>query len=135
MAALQRGPEEVELVDPADDEAMAAFRSGVVDVAAAMRRAADAGDGPDARLELARAPTAVRPPRGAVRRRRLEPAWSSGCVSRAHRRDDYDEWYAGRPVLVTANDYDQRLNNGDMGVTVRATGRAPAGRARRGRGS
>ena len=31
----------------------------------------------------------------------------------------YDDWYAGRPVLVTANDYGQRLYNGDMGVTIR----------------
>ena len=31
----------------------------------------------------------------------------------------YDEWYAGRPVLVTANDYGQGLYNGDLGVTVR----------------
>ena len=27
-------------------------------------------------------------------------------------------WYAGRPVLVTANDYSVRLYNGDTGVTV-----------------
>lgn len=27
-------------------------------------------------------------------------------------------WYAGRPVLVTANDYGLRLYNGDVGVTV-----------------
>ena len=29
-------------------------------------------------------------------------------------------WYAGRPVLVTANDYGLGLYNGDTGVTVRA---------------
>ena len=32
----------------------------------------------------------------------------------------YEEWYAGRPVLVTANDYGQGLYNGDIGVTIRA---------------
>jgi exodeoxyribonuclease V alpha subunit len=31
----------------------------------------------------------------------------------------YDEWYAGRPVLVTANDRGLGLYNGDLGVTVR----------------
>jgi exodeoxyribonuclease V alpha subunit len=36
-----------------------------------------------------------------------QPAWS--------------EWYAGRPLLVTANDYGLRVYNGDTGVTV--TGR------------
>lgn len=33
-----------------------------------------------------------------------QPAWS--------------QWYAGRPLLVTANDYGLRLYNGDTGVTV-----------------
>jgi exodeoxyribonuclease V alpha subunit len=28
------------------------------------------------------------------------------------------DWYAGRPVLVTANDYGRRLYNGDTGVAV-----------------
>ena len=35
--------------------------------------------------------------------------------------DDYstaDEWYVGRPVVVTANDYGLRLFNGDTGVLV-----------------
>ncbi len=35
-----------------------------------------------------------------------QPAWS--------------QWYAGRPLLVTANDYGLRLYNGDTGVTVAA---------------
>src|SRR6202000_1556849 len=33
-----------------------------------------------------------------------QPAWS--------------QWYAGRPLLVTANDYGLRIYNGDTGVTV-----------------
>lgn len=32
------------------------------------------------------------------------------------------EWYAGRPVLVTSNDYGLGLFNGDTGVTVRPRG-------------
>src|SRR5262249_8500976 len=36
-------------------------------------------------------------------------------------------WYAGRPLLVTANDYSLRLYNGDTGVVVATTlGRAVA---------
>ena len=31
----------------------------------------------------------------------------------------YDEWYAGRPVLITANDRSLDLYNGDTGVAVR----------------
>jgi exodeoxyribonuclease V alpha subunit len=30
----------------------------------------------------------------------------------------WSQWYAGRPLLVTANDYGLRLYNGDTGVTV-----------------
>jgi exodeoxyribonuclease V alpha subunit len=30
----------------------------------------------------------------------------------------WSDWYAGRPVLVTANDYGLKLYNGDTGVTV-----------------
>jgi exodeoxyribonuclease V alpha subunit len=49
-------------------------------------------------------------------------------------------WYHGRPVLVTANDYNLQLFNGDLGITLRdaaADGklrvffRAADGRARR----
>ena len=42
----------------------------------------------------------------------------------------YQEWYAGRPVLVTSNDRLLGLNNGDMGVTVFAEDSGTAGRLR-----
>ena len=31
----------------------------------------------------------------------------------------YDDWYTGRPVMVTANDYLNSVFNGDVGVAVR----------------
>ena len=34
--------------------------------------------------------------------------------------DTHATWYPGRPVLITTNDYDQRLFNGDVGLTDRA---------------
>ena len=37
---------------------------------------------------------------------------SAGLISRT------DGWYAGRPVLVTGNDYNLGLMNGDVGVTL-----------------
>ena len=37
-----------------------------------------------------------------------------------------ERWYAGRPLMVTENDYGLRLYNGDTGVVVAgADGRAP----------
>jgi exodeoxyribonuclease V alpha subunit len=38
----------------------------------------------------------------------------------------FDEWYPGRPILVTANDPGLGLSNGDLGITVRL----PDGRLR-----
>ena len=125
MASLDSGSEEVELVDPTDEDAMAGFRSRVTDVAAALRLASERGDGPAA-LE-------------ALSRHRLLCAHREGpygvggwnrqverLVSERTGVTHYDEWYAGRPILVTANDYDQLLNNGDMGATIRT----PDGRLR-----
>jgi exodeoxyribonuclease V alpha subunit len=37
----------------------------------------------------------------------------------------YRQWFAGRPVLVTSNDYSLRLMNGDIGITLSV----PAGMA------
>ena len=86
------------------------------------RAIADAAQ--DSETELAttrsRAPAAVRPPRGALRRRRLEPA-GRAAIGRERRGRPLDEWYAGRPVLITANDRGPGLSNGDLGVTVRRT--------------
>ncbi|GEL17559.1 exodeoxyribonuclease V subunit alpha [Pseudonocardia asaccharolytica] len=44
-----------------------------------------------------------------------------------------DEWYPGRPLLVTANDYDLGLFNGDTGVVVRENGAVRAAFTREGR--
>ena len=38
---------------------------------------------------------------------------------------DEGEWYLGRPLLVTANDYDVELYNGDTGVVVDGGARGP----------
>jgi exodeoxyribonuclease V alpha subunit len=34
-------------------------------------------------------------------------------------------WYAGRPVLITQNDYSLGLFNGDIGITLRDPGEGP----------
>jgi exodeoxyribonuclease V alpha subunit len=40
--------------------------------------------------------------------------------------DSDERWYVGRPLLVTENDYELGLNNGDTGVVVRSGDRAMA---------
>jgi exodeoxyribonuclease V alpha subunit len=122
MAELHAGSDEVELVDPDDDAAMASFRSRVADVAEELRRAGEAGDEARALAALAR--------HRLLCAHREGPYGVSGwnrqverLVSERTGVTHYDEWYAGRPILVTANDYDQLLNNGDMGATVMVDGR------------
>lgn len=117
LAALADGGAEVELVDAGDPDALAGFRADVAGGAADLRRRAEAGDRAGA-LEL-------------LGRHRLlcahrEGPHGVGGWNRLVERlvgerlgPTYDEWYAGRPVLLTANDHDQLLHNGDMGVTVR----------------
>ena len=72
-----------------------------------------------------RLPAAVRAPPRPVRRRapgarRSRAGWPP--TSRGFCADE--RWYAGRPLLVTENDYGLRLYNGDTGVVVARRGRA-----------
>ena len=118
MEALRAGSGEVEWVDPDDEAAMSAFRAQVTDVAVELREAAERGDTDRALAALARHRLLCahrEGPYGVGGWNRLVERLVAERTGVTH----YDEWYAGRPILVTANDYDQLLNNGDMGVTVR----------------
>ncbi|ETB17052.1 exodeoxyribonuclease V subunit alpha, partial [Mycobacterium avium subsp. avium 11-4751] len=53
-------------------------------------------------------------PHGAVRWNTLVHNW----IAEETGQPAWSQWYAGRPLLVTANDYGLRLYNGDTGVTV-----------------
>lgn len=125
-----RDPEaEVVLVDALEPAAVERFRSGLVDVAVELRRAGEHGDRDGALAALAghRLLCAHREgPYGVGGLNRLVER----LVSERTGAGGYDEWYAGRPVLVTANDHDQLLHNGDMGVTVRDVGDDGVGRLR-----
>ncbi len=121
MAVLGRAGGEVTLVDPEDaasDRVEGAVRPDVVGVATAVRAAADTGDADEAlrRLDDHRLLCGHRSgPRG-VREwtRRIENWLAVDDLLPIH-----GEWYPGRPVLVTANDYSLQLFNGDIGVAVR----------------
>ena len=115
LAVLREGGEHIEWIDTADPRV--ALRNVLLPQALALRVAAVAGDSQAAlrvldehRLLCAhrRGPYGVQQWNRQVERwlteETGEPIWSS--------------WYAGRPVLVTANDYGLGLYNGDTGVTV-----------------
>ena len=112
---LRAGGEHIEWIDAADPRER--LRNVLVPHALALRTAAILGDGGAALATLdehrllcahRRGPVGVRHWNRQVERWLAEatgePIWSS--------------WYAGRPVLVTANDYGLGLYNGDTGVTV-----------------
>ncbi|MDQ6642561.1 MAG: exodeoxyribonuclease V subunit alpha, partial [Actinomycetota bacterium] len=121
---------DVELVDPADETAMRAFRTSVTDAAYDVLRAAEDGDaaGAVAALDRHRLLCAHREgPFGVGGWNRQVERMVAERTGVTH----YEEWYAGRPVLITANDYAQGLYNGDVGVTVRLGDDArPSGRLR-----
>ncbi|MCW2866703.1 MAG: exodeoxyribonuclease alpha subunit [Marmoricola sp.] len=125
MAELAAGSDEVVHVEADDEEQMTEFRGQVADVATRLRLAAEQGREADALDVLAehRLLCAHREgPYGVTGWNRQVERLVAERTGVTH----YDEWYAGRPILVTANDYDQLLNNGDMGACVRL----PDGRLR-----
>ena len=122
LAMLDRGGDHMALVDVADPGA--AIRALVAPHAVQVMRAAERGD---ARLALElleqkrllcahrEGPYGVRHWNAQVERwlgeETGEPIWST--------------WYAGRPLLVTANDYGLGIYNGDVGVAVRPAAGKP----------
>jgi exodeoxyribonuclease V alpha subunit len=124
---LEAGGEHVELVHV--DDPAPRVRELVVPQALGVLRAAEAGDA-DRALEL-------------LDRQRLLCAHREGPFGVRHWNTQverwlaeetgepiYSAWYAGRPLLVTANDYGLGVYNGDTGVAVRPPAAAP-GRALR----
>ncbi|HYF28615.1 MAG TPA: exodeoxyribonuclease V subunit alpha, partial [Baekduia sp.] len=111
-------------VDAADPAGAAAIRPAVVGAGAEVVEAARRGD---ARAALA----ALGATRVLCAHRRGPygvSAWAA-AVERwlADELDDFRpgvaRWYAGRPVLITENDHELRLSNGDAGVAVVTGGR------------
>ena len=112
LALLHRGADDLTL-DPPD--ALAGLRADVVAAGSALAEAAAAGDADAALAALEQHRTLC-----AHRRGPFGVARFSAEVDRwlATTRAAVDPWYPGRAVLVTANDYDTGLFNGDTGVVV-----------------
>jgi len=134
LALLRSGREDVQWIeaDVAQEAALDPVRTGALASAHAVIDAARAGDAPAA----------------------LE-ALSGFRILCAHRRGPYgvtswtarmegwletertglattERWYVGRPLLVTENDYELGLHNGDTGVIIAGEGRVQAAFARGG---
>jgi exodeoxyribonuclease V alpha subunit len=124
LAVLRAGTDDVEFVEadsldghrPAGLEGL---RADVVSSARTLAEAASAGDVDAALRGLATHRLLCahrRGPYGVVRWTAEVETWLASAI----RRDAQEgEWYPGRPLLITANDYDVGLYNGDTGVVVR----------------
>ena len=127
LELLRSGAESLEFVEVADDKAptqdqLASLRQDVEAYGGALHAAATAGDQVAAitALELHRVLCAHRRgPRGVQHWSALTAGWIEAAHPSEARGDGH---YAGEPLLVTANDYEIGLYNGDTGVVVAAPG-------------
>lgn len=119
---LRAGRGGVAWIDPDDVDAMAAFRADLHQRAASLLQTARRGSPAQAieALDRHRLLCAHREgPYGVGGwNREVERMLAEGGEGYV-----YQDWYAGRPVLVTSNDRLLGLNNGDMGITVFGEGR------------
>jgi exodeoxyribonuclease V alpha subunit len=102
-----------------DPDDLDALRSDVVGTAAAVTGAAELGDAAAAlqHSETHRLLCAHREgPYGVQWWARQAMEWIGAATGQ---RLDPDRWYPGQPLMVTANDHDTKIYNGDTGVIVR----------------
>jgi exodeoxyribonuclease V alpha subunit len=127
IALLEAGGDHVELVD-VDDPALR-IRGLVVPHALGVLEAAETGDA-DRALELLDRQRLLCPHREGPFGVRHWNTQVERWLGESTGEPIYATWYAGRPLLVTANDYGLGIYNGDTGVAVRP-GAGRAGRALR----
>jgi exodeoxyribonuclease V alpha subunit len=123
LAALRDGAGEVEFVET--DDPGTVLRPDALGAALAVRRAAEAGDheAAMAALDDHRLLCAHREgPHGVRHWNRQVEQWLVDELELPFQ----PEWYVGRPLLVTSNDYALQIYNGETGAVVRA----PDGRLR-----
>jgi exodeoxyribonuclease V alpha subunit len=115
LDALRTPSTEVEFVET--DDAAAALRPDAVAAALDVRRAAERGDAEAAvrALDEHRLLCAHREgPHGVRHWNRQVEHWIGEAIGQ----DLHSQWYVGRPLLVTANDYALEIYNGETGVVV-----------------
>ncbi|QBJ97882.1 exodeoxyribonuclease V subunit alpha [Rhodococcus sp. ABRD24] len=121
LEILRSGEPDVSFAAP---EELSALRADVVSTSAAVTEAAAAGDAVAAlrASEQHRLLCAHREgPFGAAWWARNSMNWIGEATGS---RLDAERWYAGQPLMVTANDHETRIYNGDTGVVVAGSGDA-----------
>jgi exodeoxyribonuclease V alpha subunit len=134
ISVLRRHPAVFEFVDadPAGGAGVGTLRDAAVDAGRALVEAARAGQPVGALDALGRHRLLCahrEGPYGVARWSRMVESWLVEAIP-GYGGDGL--WYVGRPLLVTANDYQARLFNGDTGVVVDVGGRPRAAFRREG---
>jgi len=123
VATLRSGDDDITWVDvgptldPTRSPELADVRRAVVETAGAVVAAARAGDGTGALAHLRAVQVLCahrRGPAGAARWRAEIEHWLRTAIPGYGAK----QWFAGRPLLVTENDYGLGVFNGDTGVVV-----------------
>jgi exodeoxyribonuclease V alpha subunit len=135
LEALTRHPDVLEFVDSdaAGVAGLESLRTDAVDAGRALVDAARAGLADEALDALGRHRLLCahrEGPYGVARWSRQIESWLADAIP-GYASDGV--WYVGRPLLVTANDYQARLYNGDTGVVVDVGGRPRAAFRREGK--
>jgi exodeoxyribonuclease V alpha subunit len=129
VEVLRSGGADVVWIDPDDLDAMTAFRADLHHRAAELLEVARRRPVDEAVLALDRHRLLCAHREGPYGvtgwNREIERMLAEGGEGYV-----YQEWYAGRPVLVTSNDRLLGLNNGDMGITVFTEDSSAVGRLR-----
>jgi exodeoxyribonuclease V alpha subunit len=115
---LRRGDDAVAWLDSEPAAAASALRDPFTAWSGRLIEAARRGDGAAALAELGRHRLLCAHRRGADGVSEWNSLIESWLAEDRPELAGEGTWYAGRPVMVTANDYGLRLFNGDTGVTV-----------------
>ncbi|PID96503.1 MAG: exodeoxyribonuclease V subunit alpha [Actinomycetales bacterium] len=124
LEVLHSETDGVRLLDPQHPATTDTIREQALSSALAMRAAAEAGDPARAlaALDAHRLLCAHREgPYGAGHWNRLVEHWLGDATGFGVGPGWGRQWYAGRPIIVTENDYGLGLYNGDTGVAVSRT--------------
>lgn len=122
LALLRSGDRHLEFVE--DDDPSAQLREILVPHALRLREAALLGDADAAlaTLDNHRLLCAHRHgPFGVQHWNQQVHRWLSEVTDQPGWSQGWSQWYPGRPLLVTANDYGLRVYNGDTGVVIART--------------
>lgn len=135
LELLEAGGEQVQWIDADPAAAAAALepaRTATVAAGRAAFEAAAAGDAAAALHALGQHRILCAHRRGPHGVRRWNAQAEAWLAEEVEGFNPIDRWYIGRPLLITENNYELNLNNGDTGIIISREDGRPAAAFRRG---